>query len=293
MGSKLSPEVDALFANVRAVESEVPFDPDVLLADVLAQATPPGAPASDRPPPGASAAPASARGNGALFGGLKPWVVGLCGVALVIGVVATRPRRAPPTQRAAVAAVAPRAVTPPVAPPVVTADPAPVAPPAAPAPVTPPSPQPPALSAHARVVEAPRRAPPPPVAPPVTPAAPAPVEAPVRVDTGNPVVGDPAPAVDPLAGEIALLDAAEDALRESAPSRALALLSRYDALHPQGQLRAQMLSARVRAWCAQGDPEQARNVARELFQFAPRSAAARRARASCVGDLPETQGGPR
>ncbi len=50
----------------------------------------------------------------------------------------------------------------------------------------------------------------------------------------------------------------------SSPSQALALLDEYSRRFPDGSLRVEASALRVRAACAQGDPEQAAEAAHAL-----------------------------
>jgi RNA polymerase sigma factor (sigma-70 family) len=116
------------------------------------------------------------------------------------------------------------------------------------------------------------RAPTPGVAVPPSGLHPAPA-VPSRVPSADPrppVIPAPSPATvspepaDPLTAELALLQRAQQALRDHQPTAALALLDEHALRFPQGQLVDERRAARVRALCAAGRRDQALREAEQL-----------------------------
>jgi hypothetical protein len=158
-----------------------------------------------------------------------------------------------------------------------------------------PAPEPPLVAVHARVVPpavapaAPPSITPPAVDPPaVAPAAP-PAAPPVRPRAAKltPAVA-PAPAAPPapadLAGELAALTRARNALRAGDASAALAALAEHERDFPAAQLREEATALRVRALCAAGHGDEARTLAREFLRTWPSSPQAPGVRSTCPSD---------
>lgn len=87
---------------------------------------------------------------------------------------------------------------------------------------------------------------------------------------------------DTLAEEIRLVSAAQSALRDNAPERALAALSEHASRFPHGVLRDERMASRVLALCALGDEAQARIVKSELERSSPYSSHLQRLAGSCA-----------
>ncbi len=77
--------------------------------------------------------------------------------------------------------------------------------------------------------------------------------------------------VDSIAEEVALVRAAQTALRNGAPSDALTSLSAHASRFPTGALRQERMTLQVLALCALGDMVEARRLRAELEQLAPAS----------------------
>jgi len=138
----------------------------------------------------------------------------------------------------------------------------------------------------------------PPVAPVAAVEAP-PAEAPARAPSA-PVAAPSAPVVAPSAPVVAarrtappvraasdewqIIRDADQALREHAPDRALAVLAHHAVEHPRGVATPEVLAYRVRAYCMAGRSAEAHAVARELRARAPTSPAAYSLRATCAAE---------
>ena len=85
-----------------------------------------------------------------------------------------------------------------------------------------------------------------------------------------------------LADELQLVRAAQEALRNHEPARALTLLDEHAARFPLGLLREERSAARVFALCALDRRDDARTEAARLLREAPNSPHANRVRSSCV-----------
>ena len=115
--------------------------------------------------------------------------------------------------------------------------------------------------------------------------APAPARAPslARAPSPAPALA-PAPAT-PLAPsierELALIGAAQLALREGDPNQALALLQQHTREFPDGALTQERLAARAIALCRIGDYATGRSAAEDLARRAPSSPLLARARQAC------------
>ncbi len=94
----------------------------------------------------------------------------------------------------------------------------------------------------------------------------------------------PAPAAsgDTLAEELALLRAAQNALRTGAPDDALAALSKHASRFPTGVLREERMTLQVLALCDRGDVDAARAARRDLEKVAPGSSHLQRLSSSCA-----------
>lgn len=77
--------------------------------------------------------------------------------------------------------------------------------------------------------------------------------------------------VDSIAEEVALVRAAQTALRNGAPSDALTSLSAHASRFPTGALRQERMTLQVLALCALGDMVEARELRAELERLAPAS----------------------
>jgi outer membrane protein assembly factor BamD (BamD/ComL family) len=84
-----------------------------------------------------------------------------------------------------------------------------------------------------------------------------------------------------LDAEIALLRDARSALQSGNPSRTLQLLDTHDRLYPSGALAEDCAAERVYAYCAMGDPTQARALAERFLAAHPGSPHAASVRTSC------------
>lgn len=94
----------------------------------------------------------------------------------------------------------------------------------------------------------------------------------------------PAPAAsgDTLAEELALVRAAQSALRSGAPDDALAALSTHATRFPRGVLREERMTLQVLASCDRGDVAGARAMRAELEKVAPGSSHLQRLATSCA-----------
>jgi hypothetical protein len=112
------------------------------------------------------------------------------------------------------------------------------------------------------------KAPPAPTAPPPLPA--------------KPPVSGPSGSADPaLRAELALMTAAQAALRDGKAWQALRLLERYDAEFPGGQLSRERLAAEVFGACQVGDRARAARAAKRFLQHDSDSALAQRVKQAC------------
>lgn len=98
---------------------------------------------------------------------------------------------------------------------------------------------------------------------------------------------------DPLAAEMALIAAAEAALRRGDAAGALRILDRHRDTFPKGQLEPEREASRVTALCAQARPQEAHAVAGRFLARWPASHLARRVRESCGGIFPDGSPPPR
>jgi TolA-binding protein len=80
-----------------------------------------------------------------------------------------------------------------------------------------------------------------------------------------------APRPVDLRGEIALIDAARDAVRGGAPERALILLRRYVTAYPTGTFRPEAAALRIEALVEKGQTTEARALARDFVAKHPDS----------------------
>ena len=87
---------------------------------------------------------------------------------------------------------------------------------------------------------------------------------------------DPPPAGDELRAEIALIDAARQALRVGSPARALEILAGYTARFPGGVLDPESVALRVEALAKAGQTHQAQALARRFVAANPASPLAER-----------------
>lgn len=91
-----------------------------------------------------------------------------------------------------------------------------------------------------------------------------------------------------LAGELALLRSARQALESKDAGGALEQLDAHAARYPRAALRQEALAARVLALCALGRQAEARRTAAQLARLAPRSPHLIRLADSCAGDAPDS-----
>ena len=108
------------------------------------------------------------------------------------------------------------------------------------------------------------------------PAAPAPTES-----RAPRVLAAPTPAVPVLEQELGLLTAAQQAMRDGAPERALVLLDRHQAAFPDGVMAEERVAARALALCELGRVDEARVVAHGFLAKWPTSPLARRMTEVC------------
>jgi hypothetical protein len=290
MEHRLPPDTLELLQRARLDAQRVPFDADALLADVHAQI----ASGAASPTPGALAKTVSHAPRLGWFARLGAKGSSLIAVGVVVlGGVAARtlvPIASPPTLAVAQHVAPPR----PQLSPRVESRAAPSPPPL---PVVSPAARP---AQPSSTVTLPRHAPPPatrsfvattaPRTPTVTeapaPLAPtaAPIAPPSPATPVAPVVAPAAAPVDPFAAEVLLLEAADRAIQEGRAGDALTSLDDLIARNPSGQLVPEAMAAQVRAHCELGNADRAYAVASRLVARMPRSVAARRARASCVGE---------
>jgi hypothetical protein len=106
--------------------------------------------------------------------------------------------------------------------------------------------------------------------------------------TAQPALGArPAPSAEPASGdtlaeELALLRAAQNALRSGAPDEALAALSKHATRFPTGVLREERMTLQVLALCDRGDVAAARAAKADLEKVAPGSSHLQRLTTSCA-----------
>jgi len=86
----------------------------------------------------------------------------------------------------------------------------------------------------------------------------------------------------PLRAELDLMTRVQEALRDSQGTRALALITSYDALHPNGLLKSERLAAEVFAACQMGDRTRARRAAERFLAKDSSSSLAVRVKNSCA-----------
>ena len=112
---------------------------------------------------------------------------------------------------------------------------------------------------------------------PALPVAPAPETAPVARPVTRARHHAPAPAgPSDLRGEIALIDAARNAVAHASSARAIALLDRYAASYPTGTFRPEATVLRVEALSGLGHTAEARALARRFIATHPDSPLAAR-----------------
>jgi hypothetical protein len=112
---------------------------------------------------------------------------------------------------------------------------------------------------------------------PALPVAPAPEAAPVARPVARVRHHAPAgTAPSDLRGEIALIDAARNAVTHASCARALALLDRYEASYPTGTFRPEATVLRVEALSGLGRAAEARVLARRFMAVHPDSPLAAR-----------------
>ncbi len=93
----------------------------------------------------------------------------------------------------------------------------------------------------------------------------------------------PAPSSTPsLSEEVALLQAAQQALKHGDGTGALTTLGELGARHPDGALREERLTLHVLGLCAAGRVDEAREAGRRFVAEMPGSVQAERVRASCA-----------
>jgi hypothetical protein len=97
------------------------------------------------------------------------------------------------------------------------------------------------------------------------------------------VAPTPAPTQTSLAQETRLLRDAQAALDRGDPQGALVRVHQHELLYPAGTLEEERLVLRVMALCALARPDEAREVARQIWRVAPNSPHLAGIRASCVG----------
>lgn len=87
---------------------------------------------------------------------------------------------------------------------------------------------------------------------------------------------------DTLAEELELVRAAQNALREGAPDRALRPLSTHESRFPRGILRDERMTLQALAHCARGDVATARALKSALERISPGSSHLQRLTSSCA-----------
>jgi len=87
---------------------------------------------------------------------------------------------------------------------------------------------------------------------------------------------------DTLAEELELVRAAQSALREGAPDRALRPLATHASRFPRGVLRDERMTLQALAHCARGDVATARALKSELERVSPGSSHLQRLASSCA-----------
>jgi hypothetical protein len=201
-----------------------------------------------------------------------PWAVGggLVAIAAVIAALALGSSDAPPEPAVPARIEVPDAgVHSPVV--VPRAEPAVVEPPVVEPPVAPPASEP---------------APPP--SPRARPEPRSPAETGARSEGPSPPPGDDTAADEPSAEApsdgAALLLRAQAELRRGDARAALATAAEHQRAHPRSRLALERTTIEALAHCALGDAASARARAAAVFAEAPDGPAARRLRASCVGE---------
>jgi hypothetical protein len=103
----------------------------------------------------------------------------------------------------------------------------------------------------------------------------------------TPAASDPPLAGgDPLRAEVALIEAASDALRLGRYDRALHLLEVHSARFPSGVLREERKGLRVLALCSAGQVELGREEQQRFLGGSPRSVLADKVRSACAPSGP-------
>jgi hypothetical protein len=87
---------------------------------------------------------------------------------------------------------------------------------------------------------------------------------------------------DTLAEELKLVRAAQGALRDGAPDRALIALASHASRFPRGVLRDERMTLQALAFCARGDVAAARDMKGELERVSPGSSHLQRLASSCA-----------
>jgi hypothetical protein len=90
------------------------------------------------------------------------------------------------------------------------------------------------------------------------------------------------PSAD-LDGELALLEGAQQALKQGDSARALAQLERHAAEHPAGVLATERIAIRAVALCESGKMTEGQREAKRFLERNPKSPLAVRVRAACFG----------
>ena len=145
-----------------------------------------------------------------------------------------------------------------------------IEPPRAPSPVVPSAPSPVAASSASPSVEPTIAIESLPDAPPVATAVRAARKLGAEADT------------DTLAEDLELVRAAQSALREGAPDRALRPLATHASRFPRGVLRDERMTLQALAHCARGDVATARALKSELERVSPGSSHLQRLASSCA-----------
>lgn len=127
-----------------------------------------------------------------------------------------------------------------------------------------PLPSPAAVSAPppAAVASPPPATPSPALKPAAAPLSPSPSSRPVR---------GPAPAEDPLAAELSLLESAKQALRDHQPARALAFTTQHQRRFAQGALLEEATAVRIQALCEVGRNQESAALRAQFVSQWPRS----------------------
>ena len=92
----------------------------------------------------------------------------------------------------------------------------------------------------------------------------------------------PRPSADDLDREMQIIGAAQQAMRQGDPARALRLLDEHALEHPSGVLAEERAGARAIALCKAGRTFQGRSAARQFLAKNPKSPLAARVRAACL-----------